>query len=154
MFHPFTQRVLHRANLKWVIQPAFANIFLFPTSVGLNWGRSEVLPLNPGFTSLNIALNWIHEFLKWEIKLCFMTQSNQRTLYHLRAIQSVIGPPTNFSGEWYKLAPRNKFKGTEEGKHKVASYTWVHLFILLLNTVHLLPIMGQAYPRHGETTNK
>ena len=71
------------------------------------------------------------------MKLCFMTQSSQGTLYHLRAILRVIGLPTNFTqgNDINQLVPRNKSKGAEERKHEVAAYTLVHLFILLLNTV-------------------
>lgn len=95
---PSQEGVPNTDNLKWVIQPAFANIFLFPTSLlGSHWGKSEVLPLSPGFMFLDIILSYIYEFLNWEMKLCFMTQSNQRTLYHLREILRVIGLPTNFT---------------------------------------------------------
>ena len=143
---PSQEGVPQTANLKWVTQPAFANIFLFPTSLDSNWGESEVLPLNPGFMFLDIMLSWIYEFLNWKMKLCFMTQSNQRTLYHLRAILRVIGLPTNFTqgNDINQLVPRNKSKGAEERKHEVAAYTLVHLFILLLNTVQWLPIVFQG----------
>ena len=149
---PSQEGVPHTANLKWATQPAFANIFLFPTSLDLNWGKSEVLPLNPGFMFWDIMLSWIYEFLNWKMKLCFMTQGSQRILYHLRAILRVIGLPTNFTqgDDISQLVPRNKSKGAEERKHEVAAYTWVHLFILLLNTVQWLPIVFQGYSRDGK----